>query len=303
MNAAIIGTSKIAQIHLREILKKKFKKIYIVTRSFNNTKKKISKFRNNIATKIILVSMKNLLKLRFSLISICTPTSLHHKNIFFLKSKKKTIIFVEKPLISYLKLGSKFQKIYNNIYSLNLRIIVSYPMYFMALAFLRKFKININNIKNIDIHYHTTGGHKKNYIAEDLLPHVLSFFYRIFIKRIKYLNFISAKVKVSINKWSCKIKFNFLNLNIFLSENTLYKESKFYFKIDKKKYIRKIIYKNNIPVTSINYKMQNKKIKNPMSMNLNSVFNLKKYNLTYKNNKKVTDFIFFIKKQLLNNES
>jgi hypothetical protein len=94
-----------------------------------------------------------------------------------------------------------------------------------------------------------------------------------------------------------------LNLNIFLSENTLYKESKFYFKIDKKKYIRKIIYKNNIPVTSINYKMQNKKIKNPMSMNLNSVFNLKKYNLTYKNNKKVTDFIFFIKKQLLNNES
>ena len=86
MNAAIIGTSKIAQIHLREILKKNFKKIYIVTRSFNNTKKKISKFRNHITTKIILVRMKNLLRLRFSFISICSPTSLHHKNIFFLNN-------------------------------------------------------------------------------------------------------------------------------------------------------------------------------------------------------------------------
>lgn len=51
MNAAIIGTSKIAQIHLREFLKKNFKTIYIATR---NPKKII---------KILKKKMLKLLKL------------------------------------------------------------------------------------------------------------------------------------------------------------------------------------------------------------------------------------------------
>jgi hypothetical protein len=302
MNAAIIGTSKIAQIHLREILKKNFKKIYIVTRSFNNTKKKISKFRNHITTKIILVRMKNLLRLRFSFISICSPTSLHHKNIFFLKNKKKTIIFVEKPLISYLGLSKNFEKIYNRINNLKLRVVVSYPMYYMASAFLKIFKINVNKIKNINIYYHTRGIQKRSYIAEDLLPHALSFFFRIFQKKIKNLNFISSKTKVSISKWSCKIKFNNLNLNIFFSQNVSYKESRFYFEIDGNKYVRKLVYKNSVPVTSIKYNNYNKIIENPMIMNLRHVLNYKNFHSLSKINKKITFFVFSIKKKLLNNE-
>lgn len=302
MNAAIIGTSKVAFIHLREILKKKFKKIYIVTRNFKIAKKKINKFKNFKTSQIILVRMKELIRLRFSFISICTPTSLHHRNIFFLNNKKKTTIFVEKPLISYLTLQKNFQKIYDKIYNSKLNIAVSYPMYFMASTFLNKFKINVNKIKNINIYYHTKGRHQKLYIAEDLLPHALSFFYRILIKKIKSLNLISAKTKVSKNKWFCKIKFNFVNLNIFFSQNPMYKESKFYFEINRDKYVRKLFHKKNIPITSINYKKYSQILKNPMTMNLNSVLKMKNSHSFFKNNKKITDFIFLIQKKVLNNE-
>jgi hypothetical protein len=299
MNAAIIGTSKIALIHLREFLKKNFRTIYVATR---NPKKiiKILKNKNIKGTKIIPVKLLALKKLNYKFLSICTPTRMHHKHIFLLK-KKKTIFFIEKPLISYLRLGKKFDSIYNKIYSLNLKILVSYPMYFMALTFLRKFKINLNTVKKISIHYQTTGNHKNQHIAEDLLPHALSFFYGIFFNKIKFLKFISAKVYNFSNRWSCKIKFNFLILNIFFTENNSLKKSNFYFKMDKKKFIRKMKLKKNEPVVSINYKKINREIKNPMNMNLNGLLNYKNFKLIYDRNKKMTDFIFDIQKRLLIN--
>jgi hypothetical protein len=299
MNAAIIGTSKIAQIHLREFIKKKFKIIYVATR---NPKKiiKILKKKSVTATKIIPVKLLELKKLNYNFISVCTPTRMHHKHIFFLK-KKKTIFFIEKPLISYLRLGKKFDSIYNKIYSSNLKILVSYPMYFMALTFLRKFKINLNTIKKISIHYQTTGNHKNHHIAEDLLPHALSFFYGIFFNKIKFLKFISSNVYNFRNRWSCKIKFNFLKLNIFFTENNSLKKSNFYFKIDKKKFIRKMKLKKNEPEVSISYKKKSRKIKNPMNMNINSLLNYKNFKLIYDRNKKMTDFIFDIQKKLLVN--
>lgn len=302
MNAAIIGTSKIAQIHLRELIKKKFNKIYIATRNFKNLTKIINKYSNSSSVKIIPVKYTQLRNLKYKFISICSPTSIHHKNIFFLKKKSNTIFIVEKPLISYLDLKKNFQKIYNKIYNLKTHIVVVYPMYYMASAFLKKFQINVDNIKNINIHYKTKGRHQKTYIAEDLLPHALSFFYRVLKKKIQSLNLISVKTKVSKNKWFCKIKFNFLNLNIFFSQNPMYKESKFYFEINRDKYVRKLFYKKNIPITSINYKNYSQIIKNPMTMTLNSILKMKSSHTLIKNNKKITDFIFLIQKKLLNND-
>lgn len=171
----------------------------------------------------------------------------------------------------------------------------------MALTFLKKFKINLNAIKKISIYYQTTGNHKNQNIAEDLLPHALSFFYGIFLKKIKFLKFISVKIYNFRNKWSCKIKFNFLTLNIFFTENKFLKKSNFYFKIDKKKFIRIMKLKKNEPSVSLNYKKNSKKIKNPMNININSLLNYKNFKLIYDRNKKITDFIFNLQKRLLVN--
>ena len=105
-----------------------------------------------------------------------------------------------------------------------------------------------------------------------------------------------------MNKWTCKIKFNYLYLNIFFTENPSYSNSKFYFKINKKKFIRKLSYQDGIPITSIKYKKYNVIIENPMKVNLSAILNTKKFDSIYKNNKKITDYIFSIKKKLLNNE-
>jgi hypothetical protein len=171
----------------------------------------------------------------------------------------------------------------------------------MASHFLKKFKINANNIRIINIHYHTRGNHKRLYIAEDLLPHALSFFYKIMKKKIKSLNLISAKTKYSLNKWSCNIRFNHLNLKIFFSQDSSYKESSFFFKINNRKYVRKLVYKKDIPYSFITYKNNHKMLGNPMTMNLNSVLNYKNFNSFNKNNKEVTNFIFSIQQKLLNN--
>ena len=103
MNAAIIGTSKIAQIHLREFCKKKINKIYIVTRYVKKSKKMIAKF-DKIKNNIIPISLKSLSSLNCKYYSICSPTKIHDNQIEILKKKNKFNYYCRKTFYLFLKI-------------------------------------------------------------------------------------------------------------------------------------------------------------------------------------------------------
>ena len=289
MNAAIIGTSKIAQIHLREFCKKKINKIYIVTRYVKKSKKMIAKF-DKIKNNIIPISLKSLSSLNCKYYSICSPTKIHDNQIEILKKKINSIIIVEKPFISFLKFKKKFKEKLNELKSFNLSIYVNYPMYHLADSFIKKFKFK-DKIRTLNVYYQTSGKNTYNEIAEDLLPHALAFLYRFVKKDINKLNFKNHKISISKNNWNCKIKFNKLNFNIYFKQDPNKKKSKFYFEINKKKFIRMLKKFDGNMLNYIKYKRSLNFIENPMNVSLKLALNCHKIKKPLLTNKKINNFV------------
>ena len=98
MNCALVGTTKIASIHLKELLKVNFKKVYIVSRSKVKAKNFLKKYK--FKDKRISVASKSILSKKMTCVDICASTKYHHIFLNYLKNKKSFII-MEKPIISF----------------------------------------------------------------------------------------------------------------------------------------------------------------------------------------------------------
>ena len=232
MKAAIIGSTKIALIHFNTIIKHNFKKIYFISRKKNKSKNFILKNKLKKLNCIESESYKILNKIKFDLVNICVDTEYHDKCFEYLNSTNALII-VEKPIISLKKFSNNFIKFLKYIYNKHQKVVVCYPMKYLAKNFIKKFKYK-DKIKNIEIFYFTNGRHKFLDIGNDLLPHGLSLLFSL-VKGKSFFNKIKiASVKANKHNWKgtliskdFKCEFNFL-------QKTSIKKSKLLYKINNK---------------------------------------------------------------------
>lgn len=218
MNCAIIGSTKIAEVHAEQLLRQGIKEITFIGRSIKKRKKIISNIKKRITKKVSLNhSNINILKKKFfNIICICSKTEIHDKHLK-LVSGLKSIIIVEKPIISILKLRKKYQNFLTNIYKKNKKIVVCYPYLFLA-NHMKKYCSKIKNIKNIKFEFQTGGKSKYKNICVNLMPHALSFFHMFFNKNFLIRNI--KKLDLSYNKhlWQTNFTFRKIMINFIFKE-------------------------------------------------------------------------------------
>ena len=197
MNCAIIGSTKIAEVHAEQLANNGVREITFISRSEQKRKKIITKVKKNINKKVFFFhsDIGILKKNFFDIICICSNTEVHHKHLRTV-SGLKSVIIVEKPIISLLKLKNRYESYLKNLYKKNKRIVVCYPYLFFAKN-LNKFVKNLKKIDRIVFEFQTGGTAKFKKICIDLMPHALSFFH-IFFKK----NFL----KKNINKTNTIVK-------------------------------------------------------------------------------------------------
>jgi hypothetical protein len=190
---------------------------------------------------------------------------------------------VEKPIVSLNKFKKNYINYLDKIYKKHKKLVVCYPMQFLAKSFLTKFKIP-KNIKKIEVFYNTRGNNEYENICEDLLPHGLSLVQEImnkskFSKKIKKIFY-----KVRKNKWNGVIQYDNLVLKFNFKQSKLIKKSNFYFKLNEIPVQRTTKTKNNIFLNFLKYKKEKTPIKNPMDQFIiNAIKNRKNKNLINKN--------------------
>lgn len=143
--------------------------------------------------------------------------------------------------------------------------------------------LKLKSLKNIKFKYHTNGNNKFNDIADDLLPHAISFIYVFFGKKIE--NYINLKKKVSKNTWKCKFLLDKTKINFDFSQNKQ-KESILEIFINQKTIKRyQKIRKNGDLDIFMKIKDKKIKIKNPLSQiikyNYNKLLRLKNFKECY----------------------
>ncbi len=289
MNCAIIGSTKIAEVHAEQLAKYGVNEITFISRSSKKRKKIISSVKNKISKKILLQhsDMRIFKKNFFNIICICSKTEIHHKHLNAV-SGLKSIIIVEKPIISILRFKKRYQNFLNNIYKKNKKIVVCYPYLFLAKKF-KKFCKNIKKINEINFEFQTGGKSKYKKICVDLMPHALSFFH-IFLK-IDFLKKPIKKNSLFFNKNLWRVNFSFGNtiFNFIFKENPQ-KKTSLKLKVNDLKLVRKTKQnKGKFTNYILNYNSKKiKKISNPMEDFYDELFkniNNKKY---YQVNKNLT---------------
>ena len=127
-NLAIIGSSRIAQIHYKFLKEYNFSKIFFVGR---NTKKILNFLNKNKIVKVTTIEKKKINIKFFDIVSICNNTD-NHQDYLNLITKVPKLLVVEKPIIS-IKIFKKDYKTYlKKIYKKFNRIIIVYPMVFFS---------------------------------------------------------------------------------------------------------------------------------------------------------------------------
>ena len=189
MKCAIIGSTKIAEVHAEQLANNGVKEITFISRSPIKRKKIISKLKKKISSKVLFYSsnIKILNKNFYDIVCICSNTGVHDKHLKLVLALK-SIVIVEKPIISLLKFKNKYKIFLNHIYKKNKKILVCYPYVHLAKDFLKLSK-SIKNIKKIKFEFQSGGKSNFEEICEDLMPHALSFFH-IFYKK----NFLKKKI-------------------------------------------------------------------------------------------------------------
>jgi hypothetical protein len=273
-NCAILGTSKIASIHLNSLLKNNFKKFFLVSRNINKAKKFISEYKLQKNKNIYPSDYAILNKENFDLINICVNTN-HHSDCLDLLRKSKSLIIVEKPIIPINIFKGEYSKYLKRIYKKHNNLLVCYPMLFLAKSFLKKFSVE-KNINKLEIFYNTNGKNKFNDIGQDLLPHAISLAYELLGKKKFSNKILKIKSKVYSKKWCGVIILKNTELKFNFTEN-LKKKSQFYFKINNKTVKRTTKIINGVFTNFLKFKNNKIKIKNPMHEFLN-------YSLKNKNN-------------------
>ncbi len=222
MNCAIIGSTKIAEVHAEQLANNGVREITFISRSEQKRKKIITKVKKNINKKVFFFhsDIGILKKNFFDIICICSNTEVHHKHLRTV-SGLKSVIIVEKPIISLLKLKKRYESYLKNLYKKNKRIVVCYPYLFFAKN-LNKFVKNLKKIDRIVFEFQTGGTAKFKKICIDLMPHALSFFHIFFKKNFLKKNINKTNTIVKKNIWQTSFKVSEKIINLVFKEN--YKE-------------------------------------------------------------------------------
>lgn len=294
MNCAIIGSTKIAEVHINELIKNNIKEIFIISRHKNKRIKIVKKFKKKFKNiKICEDKIDILKKKKFHIIDICSADEFHHIHLDLI-SNLKSIIIVEKPIISLLKYKKNYVNFLDKIYKKNKRIIVCYPMYFLCKEFLPYL-----DDKNKKIRFKFSTGGRYNYkkIGINLIPHALTFLTKL-LKINQNTKIDIYKSEFRKNDCIFKLKIRKTNVEIFLSENlgqkTIlsitgdYNKITRLTKIEKSKFINLLKMKNEIFT-----------IKNPMSEFFKNFFNNINNDKYYYKNKNLTYLIMQINFQLM----
>ena len=288
MICAIIGSTKIAEVHINELVKNKVKQIYIVGR----LKSKRTNFLNKIVsrykdTNIIFKSSHiGILKRKnFDLIDICSSNDVHDKHLKYI-SGKKTIILIEKPIISLLKYKDNYLNFLNKIYRNNKKLIVVYPMSKLAKS-ISKFVNTDRKIKNFSFIFNVGGKKLYKNIIIDLMPHALSFLNFFFNFSINKKKFVIRSLNIKKN--SCILKFYYSGSNIyFYFSEKINQRTILTININESKIQR--LTKNKIEkfTNYLKFKNQKKIINNPMTEFFDDFFKNKNNKSYYKKNKDLT---------------
>lgn len=294
MNCALIGSTKIAKIHLRELIKNNIKNFTFISRD----KKKSKLFVNSLKKKKFFnfnSSNHNIFKKKkFRLIDICSNSNFHTKHLLNIP-KQQAKILVEKPIIS-LKRQKTPRLILDKLYLKHKNIFVSYPMFYLAESFKKSFDFKDKHAKKIDIYYQTTGKHNYREIFDDLCPHAFAFIFSIMG--------VDENIDLSINKISlrkkefkCKGKINETKFNISFLQYPEKNKSVFKFNVNNEKIRRITKIQNKNFVNYLKSKNKTILIKNPMSSVVKE-FLKKDYKKVYAINKKLTYLISEITQEI-----
>ena len=276
LTSVIIGPSGIGKVHLRELINFGFKNIGIVGKRFKRDRITPLAKKYKDVNFYNLKSIKEIKKIKPTIINLCSPTKYHYEHIFVIKNFCKNLI-IEKPIF-WIKKKS-------NLKLLNLKgnkIFVNLPM--ISLAKQIKTKNNLVKMNKLNFNYFTKGKNNFDNIPIDLLPHALSFLFTLnsnALKNFKILNITKHK-----HFWSCKILVNECLCKFVFKQDPNRQDSRLSFKINNDTYLRKQFIKNDIYLNKI---LKNKKelinIKNPMTDYLNFILkNLNKKDILKKNN-------------------
>ena len=300
MNIALIGTTKIAYVHLRILNNIKIKKkIYIISRSLERSKNFIIKSNLNKFRDIIPSNIDILKKKKFELIDICVATDVHHKFLEKLATSN-AVIFIEKPLINPNMVKSNLTNYLNKIYLRHKKLVVCYPFLNLSQS-INKILLKKKGIKSLSFYFFTSGNKNYENILYDLLPHAYPFISKLMNLKKIYID------KKSINKKSKKhsyiLKFitqNGKNISIYFRQNIKFKKSILKFKINNETLERKTKIENNNFINFIRIKGKNYNIPNPMDEFIHKMYKNKKNNKYFKKNKKLTYDIYNFQSQIEN---
>ncbi len=262
MNCAIIGSTKITKIHSRELIRNKVKRITFVSRKKNKAKKFLSEVIKEQDALFDYSNHSIFKKKKFDIISICSNSKFHLKNIFFIP-KQKTKILIEKPIIN-LNEGDNFKKKLDKIYLHHKNIFVSYPMYYLAKSFKKMLKFKKKKIEKIEIYYQTVGKHNYRDIFLDLAPHAFGLIFS-FIKFKDVSKLSLSKIEIYKNKFICAGKLGKIKFSITFIQDPTKAKSIFNFFINDEIIKRITKYKDKNFMNYLKYKNKFIAINNPMS--------------------------------------
>ena len=288
MICAIIGSTKIAEVHVHELIKNNIKEITVVSRSKKKRDSMRSILNSRYNSKKILFNLINInefKKKNYDLIIICTKNSTHHQYLKYIKNRKSTLI-IEKPIISLLSFDKSYKNYLDKIYKRFDKILVCYPMSYFANT-IKKYSKNQKGINVLEFIMKTGGRYTYKNIFINLMPHVLSFLNQF--QNLNKLPLELDKIKSIQNKNYYKLVMNSKKLKIkaYISEQKDQK-TKIIVKYKNQKFIR--ITKNKI-LKFKNFLKINKKlisIENPMSQFYHDFFQNKNKKLFFKENKILT---------------
>ena len=289
MKCAIIGSTKIAEVHAEHLIKNGAKEITFISRSAEKRKKTIFNVVKKISKKVLFIQsdIKILKKKNFNIICICSNTEVHDKHLRVV-SGLKSIIIIEKPIISLLKFQNRYENFLKNLYKKNKKIVVCYPYLFLAKSF-KKFFANTKKINKVDFEFQTGGSAKFKKICVNLMPHALSFFH-VFLKK-NFLKKNITKNSLLVKKHIWKVNFNLskIIINLIFKEN-YQKKTSLKLKFNDLILVRKTLKNKGKFINYIqNYKTNKRKnINNPMAEFYKEFFKNLNNTKYYQTNKNLT---------------
>lgn len=287
MKVSLIGTSKIASVHLRILLNiDENKKIYLISRDLKKANKLIKEINNNNLNKVCSSKIDILKTTQLSLIDICVKTNLHHILLEKINSKR-AIVFVEKPLLNPLKISGDLISYIQKLYIRHKKLIVCYPYSYLASS-VKKI-LPKEKIKNISFKFISRGRNYYNAISYDLIPHAYIFICKLLNVKNLEINKNSIIKNITKNSWSLKfITTNKIKINIELRENKNFPETKVNFTVNNRKIYRETEVKNGKFNNYLIYKKNKFNILNPMDQFIKNLYKNKKNKNYFKENKKMT---------------